>query len=117
MEKNIFVSDNRDINDIIEQFKNAGIDYDDDNYGLDYEEPLDPEGFFNIDQDIIDIGNYDDPNESGYESDYTSELDEDEKIQEIIAEDEDEKIQEIIGEDEDEFLSRTLSSLDNEDDD
>ena len=97
MENNVFILDNRNINDIIEQFKNAGIDYDDDNFGLGYEEPRDPEGFFNIDQDIC---NYDDPNESGYESDYTSELNEDE----------------ITGEDEDKFLSSTLSSLNNEDD-
>ena len=54
---------------------------------------------------FIDIDNYDDLNESGYESDYTSELDEDEK-----------KIKEITGEDEDKFLYSTLSSLNNEDD-
>ena len=47
-------------------------------FGIDYNDNGDP----NL---VIDIGNYDDPNESGYESDYTSELDEDEEIQENLG--------------------------------
>ena len=84
----------------VEWLENFELDYED-NYELDYIDYND----YGDPYQVIDIGNYDDPNESGYESDYTSELDEDGK-----------KIQEITGEDEDKFLYSTLSSLNNEDD-